>query len=333
MDPITQGAVGAAVAVVASRRPQHVQAAVIGALAGMAPDLDVLIRSSDDPLLTLEYHRQFTHSVFFIPILGSLCALLIFVTAGRRWQLNWRHCLLWSLLGCATHGLLDSCTSYGTQLLWPFSGQRFAWDIISVVDPLFSLPLLTALLLATFTKHGYWQYIAIGWMLIYLGIGGLQQHRATTLGHQLAAERGHQPLRLQAKPSFANLAVWKIIYETDSTIYVAAIKPGLGTTRHWPGEQIPKPDINQAYPWLSPDAQQRRDITRFNEFSADYIAIDPSNPLRLFDARYAMLPHRIEPMWGIVLSPNNDPDQHARYFTQRQNSSAALQTLMAMIFE
>jgi len=47
------------------------KACVIGALAGMAPDLDILIRSSSDPLLKLEFHRHFSHSLFFIPV-GTL---------------------------------------------------------------------------------------------------------------------------------------------------------------------------------------------------------------------------------------------------------------------
>ena len=43
-------------------------------------------------------------------------------------------------MGYATHGLLDSCTSYGTQLFWPFSDVRVAWDTMSIVDPLFTVP-------------------------------------------------------------------------------------------------------------------------------------------------------------------------------------------------
>src|SRR5690606_29471703 len=46
----------------------------LGALGGMAPDLDVIIRSASDPLLALEYHRHFTHSLAFIPIGGLLVA-------------------------------------------------------------------------------------------------------------------------------------------------------------------------------------------------------------------------------------------------------------------
>ena len=39
-----------------------------------------------------------------------------------------------------THPLLDAHTAYGTQLFWPFSDERFAWSIISIIDPLFTLP-------------------------------------------------------------------------------------------------------------------------------------------------------------------------------------------------
>ena len=67
MDPISQGIVGAVCARTA-RPGLSGDTLLLGALAGMAPDLDVLIRSGTDPLLFLEYHRQFTHSIAFAPI-------------------------------------------------------------------------------------------------------------------------------------------------------------------------------------------------------------------------------------------------------------------------
>ena len=68
MDPLSQAVVGAAVPQSFAPRQHLGTITLLGALAGMAPDLDVLIRSSTDPLLFLEYHRQFTHSFFFIPL-------------------------------------------------------------------------------------------------------------------------------------------------------------------------------------------------------------------------------------------------------------------------
>jgi len=46
--------------------------------AGLLADSDVLIHSSSDPLLTIEYHRHFTHSVFFVPIGVLLAAAVLF---------------------------------------------------------------------------------------------------------------------------------------------------------------------------------------------------------------------------------------------------------------
>lgn len=36
-----------------------------------------------DPLLFLEYHRQFTYALIFIPIGGLICALVLYWLARR----------------------------------------------------------------------------------------------------------------------------------------------------------------------------------------------------------------------------------------------------------
>jgi hypothetical protein len=86
MDPISQGVVGALWA--ASLAPKHKlrPTLIAGALAGMAADLDVLISSRTDPLLFLEYHRQFTHSLIFVPIGALIVALSLWPVLKRRLQ-------------------------------------------------------------------------------------------------------------------------------------------------------------------------------------------------------------------------------------------------------
>ncbi len=83
MDPVTQGVLGAVVTQVKVPREQLLQGACIGALAGMAPDLDVLIRSATDPLLAIEFHRHFTHSLLFIPIGALICSLVFYPTVRQ----------------------------------------------------------------------------------------------------------------------------------------------------------------------------------------------------------------------------------------------------------
>ena len=132
MDPLTQGVVGAVLPQATAARGRFAASAgLLGFLAGMAADLDVLIRSSEDPLLFLEYHRQFTHSLVFIPLGGLICALVLHGIIGRRRGLKFRQSWLFCSLGYATHALLDACTTYGTMLFWPFSDARIAWNTIS----------------------------------------------------------------------------------------------------------------------------------------------------------------------------------------------------------
>src|SRR5574340_1451650 len=146
MDILTHGLLGGTLAQSCSRKSEARAATTTGFLAALLADADALIRSSTDPLLVLEYHRQFTHSLVFIPFGALLVSLILwpaFKLSGRL--LGFRRIYLYALLGCATSGLLDACTSYGTHLLWPFAGDRIAWSIVPIFDPLFSLLLGAAL--------------------------------------------------------------------------------------------------------------------------------------------------------------------------------------------
>jgi len=156
----------------------------IGFLAGLAPDLDVLIRSSTDPILFLEYHRQFSHSLFFIPFGALIISLLIFPLFKKSMSL--KKVYLASFLGYATHGLLDACTSYGTLLFWPFSNERITWNNISIVDPLFTIPALIILGIAIKTRKRIFSFFAIGWVAFLSILGFIQYERALSAAIELA---------------------------------------------------------------------------------------------------------------------------------------------------
>ena len=198
MDPLTQGVLGAAAPQSTAARKHLASAGLLGLLAGITPDLDVFIRSDTDPLLFLEFHRQFTHSLIFIPIGGLLCGLLLHWLLGQRRGLSLRQSLLYCTLGYATHALLDTCTTYGTMLWWPFSDTRFAWNTVSVVDPLFTLPVLVLVVLAAWRKNTWFARTALIWAALYPTLGMMQRDRATEVGWQLATARGHTPIRLEA---------------------------------------------------------------------------------------------------------------------------------------
>ncbi|USD33967.1 MULTISPECIES: metal-dependent hydrolase [Vibrio] len=318
MDPLTQGLIGAALPQSVCNKKHVLVAGGLGLLAGMSPDLDVLIRSSSDPLLFLEYHRQFTHSLFFIPFGSLLCALVLHWLLARRCGLAFGQSWLYCTLGYSTHALLDACTSYGTQLLWPFTQERYAWNMVSVVDPIFTFPILICLAV-TFRKPTPWgARIALLWGLTYLSLGIIQKERAYNEGLQLAQERNHSPNRIEVKPSFANILVWKVIYETNGHYHVDAIRLGR-SAKIYSGESIAKLDINRDLPWLKQNSQQAKDIERFRRFSNGYLALHPNDKLSVIDVRYSMIPNQFDPMWSIKLSPSLAPEQHARYVTNREH--------------
>lgn len=330
MDPLTQGALGASLPQAAGRPRDAAHAGLLGFLAGMSADLDVLIRSSTDPLLFLEYHRQFTHSLVFIPIGGLLCALVLHYLIGRRRGLGFRQSWLFCTLGYATHALLDACTTYGTMLFWPFSDVRIAWNTISIIDPLFTLPLLAGVVLSARRKRLLYVRIALVWAVAYMGLGLVQRNSAEELGWQLAQQRGHTPVRLEAKPGFANILVWKIVYETADRFYVDAVRTGFSPTV-FPGASVPKLVVARDLPWLESGSQQARDVERFRWFSNGYIAPDPLHPHRVIDIRYSMIPNEVRALWSIELFPDAGQGEHVAYRVHRESGGDSAGRLWSML--
>lgn len=319
MDPITQGLLGAALPQSVAKKQHFVVAGSLGLLAGMAPDLDVLIRSSHDPLLFLYYHRQFTHSLFFIPFGSFICALVLHPLLGKKYQLSFKQSWLYCALGFATHGLLDACTSYGTQLLWPLSDTRYAGNVLPVIDPLFTVPILLLIAIGVWRRRVWLARIALLWAVLYSTLGLYQKERVEAVGWQIAKERQHQPLRLFAKPSFANILLWKVVYETDDSFYVDAVRAGQSIKRY-PGESTPKLNLTMDFPWLDSRSQQAQDIERFRLFSNGYLAQDPNDKRKIIDVRYSIVPNRLQALWGIQLSPSASENAHVEYTTHRDNS-------------
>ena len=328
MDPLSQATLGAAAAQSLIKKSDLARIALIGALAGMAPDLDVLIQSSTDPLLQLEYHRQFTHSLIFIPVGALLCAIAFWPFMRRH--MSFKAIWLTALAGYATHALLDACTTYGTLLLWPFSDARIAWNTISVIDPVFTLPLLGFVIAAGVKKSQFIGRLGMAWVAFYLSIGVIQEERAMAAGEALAADRGHAPAVVSAKPSFGNLLLWKTVYEYDDHFWVDAVRAG-GDVTIIEGDHVARLNLQSSLPWLDTDSQQARDVERFRWFSNDYLAIDSDDPFLIVDMRYSHLPNEIKGLWGIRLDPDASADEHVTWVARRSADSERFEQLWAML--
>ncbi len=317
MDLLTQGVLGSVLAQAGARKNETRLAAGIGFVAGLIADADVLIRSSSDPLLTIEYHRHFTHSIFFIPIGALIAAGLLWPMLRRR--LPFKRLYLFSLLGFSLSGFIDACTSYGTYLFWPLYNERISFHIISIIDPVFTVALIAALTVAYKTRRRQIAWAGLVFAGLYLSTGLIQMQRAESLATTMAHQRNHQPTHLIAKPTIGNLVLWRTIYEHNGRFYVDAVRVGVNSSVY-EGGSVKKFDSEKDIPQPGKDSVLSRDIERFRRFSDGYIGLSPGDPKLLGDLRYANIPTDLEPLWGIEIDFSR-PDRHAPFGFRRNMST------------
>lgn len=309
MDPLTQGALGATLAQSATRGWRTRVAFVIGFLAGMAADIDVLIGLFGDPLWQLEYHRHFTHALIFVPI-GALLVALVVWPFFRRHAAFWR-IYLYAVLGYSLSGVFDAFTSYGTHLFWPFTDARTAWNLISVIDPVFTLGLLVGVVLSALGRSPGPALLGLFFVASYLSLGWVQSQRAESILLKQAELREHEPQQVLVKPTLGNLFLWRGIYRSGDRFFVDAIWVGPGKPRIYVGDSVDKLDPAVATAELDLGEQASEQLRRFQHFSADYLIAHPGEPNVIGDLRYSMQADGLSPLWGVEAP--NAPDAALRY--------------------
>ncbi len=309
MDPVSHVVLGASLGYAAFSRRLGRTAAAAGGLAAFVPDADVFIRSATDPLVAIEYHRGFTHSFAFAPVGAAIVASLWLASPVWRYADKWR--LLWicGLLAYVSHILLDAATSYGTRLLWPFSDQRTGWDVISIIDPPFTLALLAGLTWALVRQRVRPAGIALAFAATYLAAGGVQHARATSAQAALAHSRGHKPERGEVMPTLGNNVIWRALYVHDGRIYSDRIRVGWfssATVRE--GWSLPLVRESE----LTPEEKarnERRSFQRFAWFSEHWVARSPRDAAVLADMRYTLSAEAFDPIWGIRFTAPGTPNE------------------------
>lgn len=327
MDILTQGLVGGVLAQTVAENKQRRDATVIGMLSGLLADADIIISSASDPLLTLEYHRHFTHSLLFIPFGALIASLLLFYFF--RNQLSFQKVYLFALMGYCMSGMLDAFTTYGTNLFWPFSDARVAWNLVSVFDPVFTLALLVALVISLKYSSSRALYFGLGFCACYLATGYIQKHRAAEMAMEIAQQRGHQVIKSVVKPTLANLLLWRSVYIHEDTVYVDAVRPGIfSQNKTYPGDSasLVTPGTIKN---ISKDSVLYNDIQRFNYFSNGYIVYQEGTNI-IGDGRYSMLPNSSKPLWGIEFDPEQ-PDKHVEFKFYRENSKEIRNAFINMV--
>lgn len=315
MDPVSQGVLGASLAGSLSKSNKLKIASLCGFFGGLTPDLDILIKSNTDPLLSLEFHRHFTHSIFFVPLGALITSLFLFLFLKK--SLSFKEIYFYSAAGFLTHGLLDSCTSYGTQLLWPILDKRFSWNIISIIDPIYTFTLLIFILISLFMRSLLYVRFGVFLSCVYLILGLYQHHNIEEFIKKLAFERGHKIERILLNPTIGNNILWRTVYQTSTTYYVDAVySPIMGQMRLKKGTQVSFLDKETVFSDLAQNSLLRNDIRRFSYFSQDYIFLHPDYDNVIGDLRYGTLPYDYRALWGIQFDLKR-PESRANFINLR----------------
>lgn len=282
MDSLSQMALGAAVSIAVFRRRQPLwQSAVLGAIAGTLPDLDVLMQF-DDPISEMTRHRAESHGLFYLTLACWPLAWLWRKISGT--QASFRRCW-WALFAVLiTHPLLDTLTIYGTQLAQPFSDRPFGTGSVFVIDPLYTVPLLLGLIVTLQRQRLRSNDWMLGLSTLYLGFGLLAQlHVKNLVLAQLPAGTSPEAVLVTATPF--NTLVWQVIVlDPDhyrEGFYALADSGKPVVWRHWPRDQT-----------LLRQSQHNQYIAQLTRFSHGFVVLTATpDALLLADLRMGLAPN------------------------------------------
>ncbi|WKD85890.1 putative protein YfhP [Polaribacter huanghezhanensis] len=294
MDSLTQIVLGAACGEIALGKKIGNKALLFGAIGGTIPDLDVFIGKLfySNSIDIMTFHRGFMHSLTFAFVGAFIFGFVFFklYNSGKRIDTTTKKD--WTLLfflSIFTHPILDCFTPYGTQLFAPFSDYRVAFNNISVVDPLYTLPFLTCMIVVLFfkrtnTKRLKWTkagiYISSAYMLFTIG----NKIYIDAVFKKSFKKANISYLRYRTQPTILNNFLWYGIAETNTNYKIAYYS--IFDTKNTADTFI---TIAKDTTILNP---KNADLKRLAWFSDQYYFIErQKNPTKIIynDLRYVML--------------------------------------------
>lgn len=223
MDSLTQIVLGAGVGEAVLGRKVGNKAILWGGILGTIPDLDVIPTIWMDTVDKMTFHRGFSHSIAFAIIASPAFAWLL-QRLYQKHGTTFREWTIFSFLALFTHALLDSFTSWGTQLFWPHP-YRVAWNTIFVVDPLYTVPFLITIIWLMF----YHRSSPVRQRINYAGLVISSAYLAFTVVNKQIINNAFESAfeakkieytRYSTKPTPFNNILWFAVAETNEGYYL-----------------------------------------------------------------------------------------------------------------
>jgi inner membrane protein len=223
MDNLTHTLIGTSIASLVMGRRGGARALVAGAVVANLPDLDTFIPRANI-IDTMTYHRGFTHSLLVETVLAPVIAwgASYLVPTAREHRGRF---LLMVWLCLITHALLDSLTTYGTQLFWPLNvGPPVALASIFIIDPLFTLLLLIGVLVLVVRRKkpdkgtpAFRVFFSAAMIYLAIGIAGHVSVRARAAENPAFAKS-----RIFVQPAPLTILYWQVLGLEDGH-YVSGV--------------------------------------------------------------------------------------------------------------
>lgn len=222
MDSLTHIVFGAALGEVVLGRKAGKKAMLLGAIANTIPDLDVFLVFGD-PIREITIHRGFSHSLVFpfiaAPVLGWLAKRFLKDSISFK---EW--CLFFFIL-VLTHPLLDCLTTYGTQLLLPFSDYRINLNTLFIIDVVFTLPMIVVVIACLLIKNNplkslKWSSTGLCISAFYVVLALSCKTYASGVFAQSLAENGIKTEHRMTGVTPFNILLWYTVAEVDSGFFI-----------------------------------------------------------------------------------------------------------------
>jgi inner membrane protein len=217
MDSITHTLTGAVIAKAIDNEKIGNWGTIAGLSMGFFPDTDFVLGLFNRQFY-LEYHRDFTHSLLLIPFY-ALFFSWIFVKISKRpyfWSF-YKICL--PVL--VSHVILDLLTSYGTMIFSPFFEHRFSWDLVFIVDLIFSGIIFFPFLFSFFWKRRA-RWVCRGSIIglaIYILFCWVQHNQAIYLTKTFAQSLNEEVIQVASLPQPLSPFRWANYVETKDKVY------------------------------------------------------------------------------------------------------------------
>lgn len=227
MDLITQVALGATVGAVVLGPKIGRPAIGWGALFGLLPDLDGVLMPFLDTAADLWWHRGPSHSLLLV-LAATFGLAKPLAKRWKRQKVTPQRAGWFVFLVLATHVLIDCFTVYGTQVWWPFSGYPVSFDNLFIIDPLFTLPLLVAIVWGLRIDAKRWKKgegvkmtaVCLAISSAYVGLSFWAKHAVSERIVADLAVRGISWERKMEAPAPFSILLWRAVVEREDEFWV-----------------------------------------------------------------------------------------------------------------